>query len=106
MSETQKILRHIVLFQFKDNVLEDQIEMVKNEFCQLPQKINFIADFEWGTNNSPENLSQGFSHCFFVSFKGEQDRDDYLPHPEHQKFVKIATPYIEKALVFDYWIKI
>lgn len=105
MSETLRVLRHIVLFQFKDDVSENQIEMVKNEFCQLPQKINFIKDFEWGINNSPENLSQDFTHCFFVSFINERDRDNYLPHPEHQSFVAIATPLIEKALVFDYWVK-
>ena len=34
----------------------------------LPSKIDAIKDFEWGTNNSPENLAQGFTHCFFVTF--------------------------------------
>ena len=106
MNESRKILRHIVLFKFKASATQDQIEFVKSEFCKLPQKINVITDFECGLNNSPENLSQDFTHCFFVSFKSEQDRDDYLPHPEHQNFVTIAAPYIEEALVFDYWTKL
>jgi hypothetical protein len=56
-----------------------------------------------GTNNSPEGLNDGFTHCFFVSFNSEQDRAVYLPHPAHQAFVDVLKPYLDKALVIDYW---
>ena len=48
-------------------------------------------------------LSQGFTHCFLVTFRDEKGRDAYLPHPEHKKFVELALPKIEGALVVDYW---
>jgi hypothetical protein len=100
-----KLLRHVVLFKFKDDVTKDQAEEVANAFAELPKKIKEIVDFEWGTDVSVENLSQGLTHGFLVTFHSEKDRDAYLPHPEHKKFVDLAKPRIEKVVVFDYWAK-
>ena len=72
-------------------------------FAELPKKIDVIDAFEWGTDNSPEMLAQGFTHCFLVTFRDEKGRETYLPHPEHKKFVELALPRIEKVLVVDYW---
>src|ERR1700740_1224551 len=81
-----KMLRHVVLFKFKDSATPEQVKQVENAFMALPSKIKEIKDFEWGINNSPENLNQGLTHCFFLSFSSEKDRDIYLPHPEHKAF--------------------
>lgn len=101
--EETKMLRHIVLFQFKEDVTKEQAQEVADAFAALPKKIKQIADFEWGTDVGVENLSQGLTHGFLVTFKSEQDRDAYLPHPEHQKFVTLVKPRVEKVVVFDYW---
>lgn len=98
-----KLLRHVVLFKFKPDVTKEQIAEVEKAFGELPKQIDTIADFEWGTNNSPEGLAQGYTHCFFVSFRDEQGRETYLPHAAHKKFVELAIPRIESALVVDYW---
>ena len=50
-----------------------------------------------------EGLAQGFTHCFFVTFKDEAARAAYLPHPEHKAFVDLMKPHMEKVLVIDYW---
>jgi hypothetical protein len=99
----QKLLRHVVLFSFKESSTPEQIKAVTDAFAALPQKIKQIKTFEWGTNNSPENLNQGFTHCFLVSFTSEKDRTIYLPHPDHKAFVAILTPVLDKVLVIDYW---
>ena len=99
----EKLLRHVVCFQFKDDATEDQIREVEKAFAQLPKKIDAIVDFEWGTDVSTENRTQGFTHCFLVSFRDEAGRDAYLPHPAHKEFVQIARPRIENVLVIDYW---
>jgi len=83
---SEKVLRHVVLFKFKDEATPRQIQEVEDAFRALPQKIDVIQNLEWGTNVSPENLSQGFTHCFFLSFKDETGRDAYLPHPAHKEF--------------------
>jgi hypothetical protein len=98
-----KLLRHVVLFKFKENATPDDIKKVEEAFRSLPSIIPEIKTFEWGTNNSPENLNQGFTHCFFVSFASEKDRELYLPHPAHKAFTELLKPYLDKALVIDYW---
>jgi len=100
-----KLLRHMVLFQFKEGVSKAEVEEVVTAFAALPGKISQIHSFERGTDVSVENLTAGFTHGFLVTFKSAADRDAYLPHPEHQKFVELVKPRVEKALVFDYWVE-
>ncbi len=102
-SEEGKLLRHVVMFQFKDSSSKDDIQKVVEAFRELPKKIPEIADFEYGTDNSPEKLADGLTHCFLVTFKSEADRDVYLPHPAHAAFVDVLKPHLEKVVVIDYW---
>jgi hypothetical protein len=99
------VLRHVVLFKFKDNTTPKQISNIEDAFKALPAKISLRKGFEWGTNNSPEKLNQGLTHCFFVSFSSEKDRDAYLVNPAHKAFTEIAGPQIDKVTVIDYWVK-
>ncbi|MBN2138072.1 MAG: Dabb family protein [Sedimentisphaerales bacterium] len=101
----RKMLRHVVLFKFKDGTSDEDVKRIVDAFVALPGKVDAIADLEWGTNNSVEDLSQGFTHCFFVSFKSEADRAKYLPHPDHKAFGGILGPHLDKVLVIDYWAK-
>ncbi len=102
-SAQKKELRHVVLFKFKDSASLADIKKVEEAFRALPSKIKQIKGYEWGTNNSPENLAQGFTHCFFLTFKSEADRAIYLPHPDHKAFGAVLTPFLDKVLVLDYW---
>lgn len=99
----QKVLRHVVLFQFKPETTDKQVEEITSAFAGLPGKIDAIVDFEWGTDVSVENKAGGFTHGFLVTFRDEKGRDAYLPHPAHQEFVKLVGPHVKKVLVFDYW---
>ena len=103
--EPAQVLRHVVLFKFKDDTTREQIKKIENDFCALPGKINVIHDFEWGTDVSAENRSQGFTHCFVVTFLSEADRAIYLPHPAHKEFAAMLGPYLDRVLVIDYWTK-
>jgi len=96
------VLRHVVLFKFKPEVTKAQVQEVVDAFAALPKKIDTIAGFEWGTDVSVEMKSEGFTHCFVVSFKDGKDRDAYIPHAAHQEFVKLVGPRLEKVLVFDF----
>lgn len=97
--------RHIVLFKFKDGAPAAEIEKVEKAFAALKGKIDLIQDFEWGTNVSPEGKAEGFTHCFFVTFKSKADLEKYLPHPEHKKFGAALKGVIDKVLVVDYVAK-
>lgn len=99
----QPLLRHVVLFQFKEDTPQSKVGEIEEAFRALPGKIRVIQDFEWGTDVSVEGLADGFTHCFFVTFGSEADRDAYLPHPDHTAFGALLRPHLEKALVVDYW---
>jgi hypothetical protein len=98
-----RVLRHVVLFKFKDTATEADIKSVTDAFSALREKIPTIQSFEWGTNVSIEDHAQGFTHCFIATFNSEQDRNDYLPHPDHQAFGKLLGPHLDKVLVVDFW---
>ena len=100
-----QVLRHVVLFKFEDDATKEQIRQIESAFCALPSKVDAIYDFEWGTDVSVENLQQGFTHCFMVTFRSEADRARYLPHPAHKDFGQLLGPYLDKVLVVDYWTK-
>lgn len=100
--EKKPVVRHVVLFKFKDGTTPEQIKAVENGFRQLPGKISEIKDFEWGTNVSPENKAEGFTHCFMVTFADEKGRDAYLPHPAHKEFAQSLGSVLDKVLVIDY----
>lgn len=103
--KNEQVLRHVVLFQFKRTATDEKIREIEEAFAELPEKIDEIVDFEWGTDVSVENKQQGFTHCFFVTFRSEKGRDVYLPHPAHQAFGAIAGDWLEKVLVFDYLVR-
>ena len=97
------VLRHVVCFKFKDTAKSSEVNAVVKAFTALEKKITAIKDFEMGTNNSPEGLDKGFTHCFVVTFADEQGRKEYLPHPEHKKFVELLKPILDDVFVIDYW---
>jgi hypothetical protein len=104
-AKSDKVLRHMVLFKFKETSSKDDVQQVVDAFRALPKKIDAIHDFEHGTDVSVENKSKGFTHGFLVTFRDEAGRDEYLPHPAHKEFVKLVGPHVADVLVFDYWTK-
>ncbi|MDH5381787.1 MAG: Dabb family protein [Cyclobacteriaceae bacterium] len=99
----KKQLRHVVMFKFKDTSTEADVKSVEEAFAALPSKIPQIKGYEWGTNNSPEGLNKGLTHCFFLTFDSEEGRAAYLPHPDHKAFGEVLGPHLEDVLVLDYW---
>ncbi len=97
------VLRHVVLFSFKEGTPEASLAEIVGAFKALPSKIPQIRSFEWGLNNSPEGLNKGFTHCFTLTFASEDDRAIYLPHPDHKKFGEVLGPHLADVLVVDYW---
>lgn len=97
------MLRHVVLFGWKPETPPEVVTQIEETLCGLTGTIPEIAEFEWGTNVSAQGVSQGFTHCFVISFASEQDRDTYQVHPDHQAFIALSAPHREKLLTLDYW---
>jgi hypothetical protein len=99
----KKILRHVVMFGWEKGTDANEINNIVTAFKMLPSQISLIKAFEFGTNNSPENLNKGLTHCFTLTFSSEADRDAYLVHPAHKAFVAKLKPSPTAITVFDYW---
>lgn len=97
--------RHVVFFKFKPEATAGQVKEIEKEFAALRGKIPGITGYEWGTSESVEKLNDGFTHCFFVSFKDKAALEAYLPHEAHKAFGAKLKPLLEKAFVFDYTAK-
>lgn len=98
--------RHVVMFKFNEDVTADQIKKIEVEFGKLPEKIDTIVDYEWGTSETvEEGLDQGYTHCFLLTFKDKAGLEVYLPHPDHKAFVEIVKPLLAEVHVFDYTVK-
>ncbi|MEX2591555.1 MAG: Dabb family protein [Anditalea sp.] len=105
LSMNDELLRHVVLIKFNEMATPEDISQVEEAFGSLQDKIPEIKGYEWGINNSPEGINKGFTHCFLVTFESEEDREIYLPHPDHKAFVDVLSPHMEDVLVVDYWAK-
>ncbi|SNT25600.1 Stress responsive A/B Barrel Domain [Noviherbaspirillum humi] len=103
--ESPAVLRHVVLFAFKQEASAEQVNDTVSRFAALPQAMPGIRQFEWGSNVSPEGLNDGFTHCFTLSFASAEDRDAYLTHPAHQAFVARLGECLARSLVIDYWAR-
>jgi hypothetical protein len=95
-------IRHLVLLKFKPETTPAQVHALETAFAALASKINAVQTLEWGTNNSPEGLDKGFTHCFNLTFADEAARAAYLPHPVHLAFVDQLKPALDDVLVLDY----
>ncbi len=105
MENTSTLVRHIVIFKYKEGALADQIQQVTDAFRALQHQIPGIVSFEQGINNSPEGKHLGFTHVFTLTFENVQARDTYLPHPQHQQFGALLTRLgiVADVFVVDYF---
>jgi hypothetical protein len=103
MNSKLPLLRHVVLFKFRDSSSEDEVAHVVSSFMSLKSQVPQIVAMEWGRNISEENHHQGFTHCFVISYRSIQDLNDYQKHPAHLDFQQILSPHMEKVFVVDYY---
>lgn len=101
-SNNKQVLRHVVLFEWVDDITPEKRQELIAHFCSLEDKIDVIQDFEYGSDISVEGLQKGYNHCFTVTFNDEAARDTYLPHPDHKAFGEAVTPFVKNVLVIDY----
>ena len=95
--------RHVVLFKFKDDAPPEKVKTIVEAFKALKTKLPAVQSLEWGTNVSPENLNQGFTHIFTLSFANKEALEKgYLHEPAHKEFGAMLGGILDKALVVDF----
>ena len=96
------MIRHLLLLQFTPETTEQDIAEILALFVAAKEKIDGIITVTVGENISLEGKNKHFTHCIAMDFIDESARDQYLPHPEHQKMKSRFRPHIADILVFDY----
>lgn len=101
--DAKQVLKHVVMYKFRDDCTPAQVQQVIDAFSRLPRQVDTIIGFEHGKNVSQEGKSEGLTHVFVVTFRDAAGLATYLKHPAHDEYVKVVKDKREKVVVFDYW---
>ena len=99
---SEKSLRHMVLFRFKDDASEEQVSDAGNAFLTLPKVVHVIQDIEWG---KVINDSAPYTHCLLVTVRTEEDLQAYGEHPAHIAIGERYGHLVQDAVVLDFWTR-
>jgi len=99
---SEKILRHVVFFQFTADTPPEDIQQCGDEFMGMPAKISAIHDLEWGAN-----ISDGqYTHCLHVMFRSVADLKIYAEHPDHTAIGAKFRHRFASVTEIDYWAEV
>lgn len=113
------VIRHLVLFRFKDNATAEETAEVMKRFLSLKDTAQragspYIVSIDAGEQTSGEQAGQGMSQGYVVTFASEGDRNYYVGtpivedetkvDPAHAAFKKFVGPLLDTngAIVFDF----
>lgn len=115
------MIKHIVLFRYKENVTQAQKNEVIQRFLKLRDSTRpgeqhpYVISITTGSQSSGESASMGFEQAFVVTFSSEGDRNYYVGTPiveeptyydkNHADFKKFVGPLLDSnhgVLVFDF----
>ena len=100
---------HVVTFKFAPTVSQAQIDNAVAAFVKLKDESvdpqtgrKLIKSLDYGTNNSAEGLTKGFTHAFVLTFDSLADRDYYVGvdhtkpfDPAHDRFKQLVGPLLD-----------
>jgi hypothetical protein len=95
-------VQHLVLLRFREGTSEQTIAECFATLADLPSKIPGIEDYAAGPNCSSEGLNKGLTHAFVMTFRNALARDQYLPHPEHERAKQLILPHVADVIVLDF----
>lgn len=94
------MLVHIVMFQFKDENKEVNLDRVKTMLEALPSKIESLRSMEVGIDVSRSERS--FDMVLISKFDDQEGLDAYAPHSAHQEVVSVIKEVTTLSKVVDY----
>ena len=94
------MILHIVLFRWKLEVTEEQIQDVMEKFKNLKSEIPEIRELYCGENFS--KWAKGNTHAVVVMTQNRVDLEAYRNHPLHLPIAKMIEELEEDSLGFDF----
>ena len=94
------MITHLVLFKFKPETTEAEIQQLAEGLGRLPQKIEEIREFRFGTDVIHSERSYDFG--LVSSFDDLDALQRYQVHPEHQKVVAHVKVIASDIVAVDF----
>ncbi len=98
------MLKHIVLFKFKDEALghtkEENLITAREKLLALPAIIDVVRSMEVGFDELHSEMSYDFA--LTVVFDSLEDMKTYRDHPAHVEVGKFMSAVREGRVVIDY----
>ena len=94
------MLVHIVMFEFKEENKQENLQRVKGMLEALPAKIDTLRSMEVGIDISRSDRS--FDMVFVSHFDDQAGLDAYAPHSAHQVVVSVIKEVSTLSKVVDY----
>jgi len=98
------MLKHIVMFDFKDENKKENLIKTKKMLEALLYSVPTLKSMEVGINISQESRAMDLS--LYSEFENEEGLKLYANHPEHLEVVKFIKSVATCSKVSDYWINI
>jgi len=96
------MLKHIVMFDFKDENKKENLIKTKKMLEALLDKVPTLKSMEVGINISQESRAMDLS--LYSEFDNEEGLRLYANHPEHLKVVEFIKSVAITSKVSDYEI--
>jgi len=94
------VLKHIVLFDFKEENKKENLEKAKTMLEALLETVPTLKKMEVGINFSEEERAMDMS--LYSEFEDEEALALYANHPEHLEVVKFIKSVATGSKVSDY----
>ena len=91
---------HIVMFKFKEENKQVNIQKAKELLENLTIKIDELQSMEVGINFDTAPRAMDLS--IYTTFNSNEDLNSYAVHPEHLKVVEFIKEVTQYSKVVDY----
>ena len=94
------VIRHVVLWAFKDGVPPAERAAILNEIRALRTKVPSLRSLEVGENVSPAR-AQGHTHVLLETFDDRDGLGAYASHPDHLPVLARLRDAVTQLIAVD-----
>ena len=96
------MIKHIVMFDFKDEKKEENIKKAKEMLLALLESVPSLKKMEVGLNFSQEERAMDLS--IYTEFDNKSGLEEYAVHPKHLEVVAFIKSVVSGSKVSDYMV--
>ena len=98
------MIRHIVMFKFKDENKAENVRKTKEMLDALPAKIDLIVRSETHLNDNSDD-DRNYDLLLISDFNSLDDLHAYIEHPDHKAIGAFMRPLRESRPCTDFEVK-